>query len=52
MSSMQAASNKIQFDKAAEIYRNLTPDELIDHAVKNGEGVIAAHRALVEYTGK
>ena len=49
---MQAASNKIQFDKAAEIYRNLTPDELIDHAVKNGEGVIAANGALVAYTGK
>lgn len=39
-------------DKAKEVFKNLTVPELIEHAIKNGDGVLADNGALVAYTGK
>ena len=36
----------------SQVYSDLTPIELIDHAVKNSEGIIAANGALRIITGK
>lgn len=35
-----------------KIYQNLSPSELIEHAVKNGEGKLSLTGPLVVYTGK
>lgn len=37
---------------SGKIYRNLTRDELYEHAIKNGEAELSKHKALVAYTGK
>ncbi len=52
---MSAASvNRVTIDpsNAKEVFFNLTVPELIEHAVRNGEGVLADNGALVAYTGK
>ena len=36
----------------AKIYRNLTPSELIEHALKRAEGTLSDTGALVVTTGK
>ena len=35
-----------------QLYRNLTPAELIEHALARNEGELAANRALTVNTGK
>ncbi len=52
MSSTSIARDKINVDPASEVFRNLTIAELVEHAIKNGEGVMAANGALVAHTGK
>ncbi len=43
---------KINVDPASQVFRNLTIAELVEHAIQNGEGVLAANGALVSHTGK
>lgn len=38
--------------KAAETHVNLTPEQLVDHALKNGEGVLTDTGALMADTGE
>lgn len=47
-------SNETGFnvEAAKNIFRNLTTPELIEHAIKHGEGILSADGALVAYTGK
>lgn len=52
MSPTSISRDKINVDPAAEVFRNLTIAELVEHAIKNGEGVMAANGALVAHTGK
>ncbi len=52
MSSAVQSSSSINFDDAKEIFHNLSIPELAEHAIRNGEGVLAANGALVAYTGK
>ncbi len=52
MSTASVAPVSLQFDKAQEVFWNLTVPELIEHAIKNGEGILADNGALVAYTGK
>lgn len=52
MSSAVQSSSSINFDDAKEIFQNLSIPELAEHAIRNGEGVLAANGALVAYTGK
>lgn len=42
----------IHAELGKEVYWNLTVPELIEHAIKNGEGRLADNGALVAYTGK
>ncbi len=42
----------IQVESAQEVFRNLSPEELIQHALDRGEGQLASNGALVAYTGK
>lgn len=37
---------------AAAVYRNLTPAQLTEHALRRGEGTLSATGALVVKTGK
>ncbi len=39
-------------DNSSEAYINLTPDELIDHALKNNEGRLTSDGALAADTGE
>jgi phosphoenolpyruvate carboxykinase (ATP) len=43
-----------QFDlsSATRLYKNLSPAELVEQAIRNGEGELAANGALVARTGK
>jgi len=52
MSTASAEFVTIDPSSAKEVYTNLTVPELIEHAIRNGEGVLAANGALVAYTGK
>lgn len=38
--------------QAARVYRNLSPAELVEQAIRNGEGELAANGAFVARTGK
>jgi phosphoenolpyruvate carboxykinase (ATP) len=51
MTSTPASAPSIDL-AGAKVYRNLSVDELIDHAIKRGEGQLAANGALVARTGK
>jgi phosphoenolpyruvate carboxykinase (ATP) len=52
MSSTEVHSVEIEIDKAKETFVNLTVAELVEHAIRNGEGVLAANGAMVARTGK
>jgi phosphoenolpyruvate carboxykinase (ATP) len=52
MSSTEVHSVEIELDKAKETFVNLTAAELVEHAIRNGEGVLAANGAMVARTGK
>lgn len=52
MSTTSVAPTKIDPTLGKEVYWNLTVPELIEHAIRNEEGVLAANGALVAYTGK
>jgi phosphoenolpyruvate carboxykinase (ATP) len=52
MSSTEVSDASISLDQARETFRNLSPAELVEHAIRNGEGVLAAKGALVARTGK
>lgn len=52
MSTASVAPLNINADTAKEVFKNLTVPELIEHAIKNGEGILADNGALVAYTGK
>jgi phosphoenolpyruvate carboxykinase (ATP) len=49
---MPTSTASINVDSATKVFRNLTPDELTQHALDRGEGVLASNGALVAYTGK
>lgn len=52
MSTTSVAPTKINPEQGKEVYWNLTVPELIEHAIRNGEGTLADNGALVAYTGK
>ncbi|MBL8064743.1 MAG: phosphoenolpyruvate carboxykinase (ATP) [Chthonomonadaceae bacterium] len=52
MSTASVATASIDPAKGREVYWNLTVPELIEHAIRNGEGQLADNGALVAYTGK
>jgi len=51
MTSTPATAPSIDL-AGAKVYRNLSVDELIEHAIRRGEGKLAANGALVARTGK
>jgi phosphoenolpyruvate carboxykinase (ATP) len=52
MSTASRNSTRIHVDLAGSIHRNLPVAALIEHAISNKEGRMAANGALVAYTGK
>ena len=44
--------NMQELESAAKVYENLGPAALIEHAIRRGEGALAANGALVVRTGK
>ncbi|MBS1723064.1 MAG: phosphoenolpyruvate carboxykinase (ATP) [Armatimonadetes bacterium] len=52
MSTASVVQANLDPSKGREVYWNLTVPELIEHAIKNGEGQLADNGALVAYTGK
>ncbi|MCW5937597.1 MAG: phosphoenolpyruvate carboxykinase (ATP) [Fimbriimonadaceae bacterium] len=52
MSATSVVPTFISVDSAKTVYRNLPIAELVEHAIKNGEGRMADNGALVAYTGK
>ena len=51
MSSPAATANTIDLS-AANAHFNLSTTELVEHALRNGESLLAANGALVSRTGK
>jgi phosphoenolpyruvate carboxykinase (ATP) len=45
-------SNVIDFSRSPEVFRNLPVAELVEHAIRNGEAVLASNGAVVSRTGK
>jgi phosphoenolpyruvate carboxykinase (ATP) len=52
MSSTEVSDVTLDPSIAKETYRNLQPAELVEHAVRNGEGELASNGAFVARTGK
>lgn len=52
MTSTPATAPQFDLTSAAKIYKNLSTQELIDHAIRRGEGQLAANGALTARTGK
>ena len=52
MSSTEVSDVTIGLEKAAEVLTNLTVAELVEHAIRNGEGTLASNGAYVSRTGK
>lgn len=52
MSSLSTKPEQISPDSAASVFRNLSVAELVEHALRNGEAVLASNGALVARTGK
>jgi phosphoenolpyruvate carboxykinase (ATP) len=52
MSSISTTSSPIDLAQASEVFVNLSVEELVDHAVRYDDGVIAANEALVCRSGK
>lgn len=52
MSSLAANPISFNLDSASEVLTNLSTPELIEHSIRNGEGMLAANGALVARTGK
>jgi phosphoenolpyruvate carboxykinase (ATP) len=51
MSSAPATTRQLDLS-SAEVYFNLSTAELVEHAIRNEEGVLASNGALVSRTGK
>ena len=49
---MNANLDYLNIVECTNIYRNLNPTELIEFAIKRGEGILAENGALVVNTGK
>lgn len=47
-----ALSKSFDLSSASEVFHNLSTPDLIEHAIRNGEGVLSASGALVARTGK
>lgn len=45
-------ANLIKTDTADAVHRNLSTTELVEHALRHGDGRLASNGALVAYTGK
>lgn len=52
MAAVTPNTTGFNVESAKDVYRNLTTPELIEHAIRHGEGVLSADGALVAYTGK
>jgi phosphoenolpyruvate carboxykinase (ATP) len=52
MSSVAVNPNPIQLDNAKEVFYNLSVAELIEHAIRAGEGKLASNGAITALTGK
>lgn len=52
MSTTIPSTAHIDLAHAAQIFTNLSASELVEHAIRNGEGVLASNGALVAETGK
>lgn len=52
MSSVAPSRTPINTASASEIYYNLSVPELLEHAIRNGEGELAANGAFTARTGK
>ncbi|MCH7944939.1 MAG: phosphoenolpyruvate carboxykinase (ATP) [Armatimonadetes bacterium] len=52
MSSSSVTEIGVAYQSAKNIDRNLSIPELVEQAIKNGDGVLSADGALVAYTGK
>ena len=52
MAATTSDSTGFNVEAAKHVFRNLSSPELIEHAIRHGEGVLSADGALVAYTGK
>ncbi len=52
MSAPDITKNDLSYSSAREIHRNLATAQLVERAIKSGDGVLSADGALVAYTGK
>lgn len=52
MAATTSNSTGFNVEAAKQIFRNLTTPELLEHAIRHNEGVLADNGALVAYTGK
>lgn len=52
MAATTSDSTGFNVEAAKHVFRNLSTPELIEHAIRHGEGVLSADGALVAYTGK
>ncbi len=52
MAATTSNSTGFNVEAAKQVFKNLTTPELIEHAIRHGDGILAANGALVAYTGK